>query len=211
MKKMKALLLILVFNSVAWAHQPDLSMMILHQNEKGQYFLEMSSSLVAFDGEVAYKYGKESYKTPDEFKRLAIRHFMENFSLSFNENQKANIENVSIVLGHETKLLMEVLNVPKAIGTIHIKNLVFSDMPQNQCIVMLSGEKLPKQQYILSNKNNNEIVLRLEGGIWKKKELNENKESNLMTIIGAVLFLALLLGLVIFLKMRQTKVLQFNI
>jgi hypothetical protein len=50
---------------------PDLSSLMIYE-ENGKTFLVIKSSIAAFEGEVVYLYGKESYKTPQEFNELAI-------------------------------------------------------------------------------------------------------------------------------------------
>ena len=65
------------------AHQSDLSTVMIYQNEKGKCFLQIYSSLTAFEGEIDYKYGKNAYKTPDEFRALVIDHFKKNILFIF--------------------------------------------------------------------------------------------------------------------------------
>ena len=114
------------------------------------------------------------------------------------------------MLGHETKFIAEVLNMPKDINSIEIRNDVFKEMPQNQCILIFTGEKLPKQQYVLSKENNNEIKLMFENGNWNMKNYEEINRVDFKIILSIVLALVLLIGPVVFLKNTKTKVLNFN-
>ena len=70
---------LLLFNSISiLAHQSDLSTVLISQDEKGKCFLQIYSSLTAFEGEIDYKYSKNAYKTPEEFRTLVIEHFKKN-------------------------------------------------------------------------------------------------------------------------------------
>lgn len=210
MKKLKVIFLFILIANVAQAHQPDLSMLMVYQTTEGEYYLQMSSSLVAFESMVDFKYGKKSYKTPEEFKTLVIKHIGESFSMESNNSNKMSFDNEKVMLGHETKFIAEVLNMPKDINSIEIRNDVFKEMPQNQCILIFTGEKFPKQQYILSQETNNEIKLFFENGKWSLKKYEEKNLIDFKIILSIVLVLVLLIGTVVFIKNTKTKILNFN-
>ena len=68
-----------LFTSISiQAHQLDLSTVLISQDEKGKCFLQIYSSLSAFEGEIDYKYSMNAYKTPEEFRALVIEHFKKN-------------------------------------------------------------------------------------------------------------------------------------
>ena len=208
MKKLNVMFLFILMGLTAQAHQPDLSMLMIYQNEKGKYFLQLSSSLVAFESMVDYKYGKNSYKTSEEFKGLFIKHFQESFSMESNNQNEMIFGKTKVMLGHETKLIAEVLNMPKGPYSIQVRNDVFKEMPQNQCILIFTGEKLPKQQFILSKQNNNEIILLLENGKWNSKVYDEKKWSKFNIIFGIFCVLILIVGLYALIKINRTKKLK---
>lgn len=202
--------LFILVSTIAQAHQPDLSMLMIYQTTEGKYYLQMSGSLVAFESMVDFKYGKNSYKTPEEFKILVIKHFGESFSMESNNKNKMSFGNAKVMLGHETKFITEVLNMPKDITSIEVRNDVFKEMPQNQCILIFTGEKFPKQQFVLSKENNNEIKLMFENGNWNLKNYEEINRVDFKTILPIVLTLILLISTIVFLKNTKTKVLNFN-
>lgn len=208
MKKLNAIFLLILMGTTAQAHQPDLSMLMIYQNAEGKYFLQLSSSLVAFESIVDYKYGKNSYKTPEEFKELFIKHFQESFSMESNNQNVMSFGNTKVMLGHETKFIAEVLNMPKDSYSIQIRNDVFEEMPQNQCILIFTGEKLPKQQFILSKENNNAIKLLFENGKWNSKVYDEKKLINFNIIFGIICVLILIVGLYALIKKKRTKKLK---
>lgn len=210
MKKLKAIFLFILMGTIAQAHQPDLSMLMIYQSAEGKYYLQMTSSLVAFESMVDFKYGKNSYKTPEEFKDLVIKHFGESFSMESNNNTKLGFGKSKVILGHETKFIAEVLNMPKEINSMEVRNDVFKEMPQNQCVLIFTGDEFPKQQFVLSKENNNEIKLMFENGNWNLKKNDEKNWADFKTVFSLVLILVLLIGTVVFLKNTKTKVLNFK-
>lgn len=211
MKKLYAIFLLILMSLTAQAHQPDLSMLMIYQNAEGKYFLQLSCSLLAFESMVDYEYGKNSYKTPEEFKRLFIKLFQECYSMESNNQNEMSFGNTKVMLGHETKLIAEVLNMPKDSYSFQIRNNVFKEMPQNQCILIFTGENLPKQQFILSKENNNEIKLRLENGKWSLENYEKINRVNFKIILSIVFALVLLIGTIIFLKIPKQKLLILTI
>jgi hypothetical protein len=155
------------------AHQPDVSTVILSEDEHGKLILQMNGALTAFEGEIDYIYSKNAYKTPEEFKNLVIEHFKKNFLLIINEKDTLVLANPMVILGHETKLVVELLGMSNKVASIYLKNTVFKDIPQNQSAVIMLKSGLPKEQYILNAENNQTLHLVRNEGKWtnfKKKE-----------------------------------------
>ena len=93
MKKNVIGFLLLLTSISIQAHQSDLSTVLINQDEKGRCFLQIYSSLNAFEGEVDYKYGKNAYKTPEEFRALVIDHFKKMFYLFVIQRTRSNLAN----------------------------------------------------------------------------------------------------------------------
>ncbi|MDI9882677.1 hypothetical protein [Flectobacillus longus] len=175
-----------LFSPFLYAHSPDLSSLMIYE-ENGKTFLVIKSSIAAFEGEVVYLYGKESYKTPQEFSELAIEYFKENCFVAIN-NKTIKFINPQIQLGHETTLFAELQHIPKNINSIHVKNTLFKDMPNNLCELILILKGLPQKQYILNNKSRHEVNLKLEKNKWSIEERsNANVTSNKFILIGSII------------------------
>lgn len=210
-KSMKNLFLILLLTSFSsYGHQPDISTSVLSKTAEGKYILQITSSLGAFEGEIDYLYSKNSYKSADEFKNLVINHFKKNVFFVVNEKDTLKFGQPLVILGHESKLVVEILNVPTDINTIYYKNTMFKDMPHNQMAVIMLVEALPKEQYILENENNQEINLVLNDKVW---ESVSNSKSNKITILLlSILILVVVLSIAFFskklnkTKFRKTKI-----
>lgn len=175
----------LLFTPFLFAHSPDLSSMMIYE-QNGKTFIVIKSSLTAFEEVVVYHYGKDSYKTPQEFNKLAIKHFIKSCFVVIN-NDDITFTNLQIQLGHETTLFAELENVPKNITTYHVKNIMFEDMPNNQCELILSHKDLPQKQVILNNENKHEVQFRLENNKWEIEEISIVGK-NMFIVIGSILF-----------------------
>ena len=178
------------FTPFLFAHSPDLSSMMIYE-QNGKYFLAIKSSLTAFEGEIDYHFNKNAYKTPEEFQQLVSKHFQKNCLLIIN-NDTIKFINPTVVLGHETTVFAELLNVPDKFNSLYVKNTVFKDVPNNMCELILTLKGLPQKQYILTNANNQEVKLNVENDYWEVEETNASffKSSNLL--LWSLLFLSVL-------------------
>ena len=178
------------FTPFLFAHSPDLSSMMIYE-QNGKYFLAIKSSLTAFEGEIDYHFNKNAYKTPEDFQQLVSKHFQKNCLLIIN-NDIIKFINPTVVLGHETTVFAELLNVPDKFNSLYVRNTVFKDMPNNMCELILTLKGLPQKQYILTNENKQEVKLRVENDNWEVEETNASffKSSNLL--LWSLLFLSVL-------------------
>ena len=179
----------LFFTSFLFAHSPDLSSLMIYE-QNGKKFIAIKSSLTAFEEVVVYHYGKDSYKTPQEFNKLAIKHFTKSCFVIIN-NDDITFTNLQIQLGHETTLFAELENVPETITTYYVKNIMFEDMPNNQCELILSHKDLPQKQVILNNENKHEVQFRIENNKWEIEEISIIGK-NMFIIVGSMLFVILI-------------------
>lgn len=157
----------------SYAHQPDFSTAVLSKTDDGIYVLQITSSLSAFEGEIDYLYSKDAYKTPEDFKKLVVDHFNKNVFFIVNEKDTLKFGKPLVLLGHESKLVVEILNVPKNINSFYFHNTMFKDMPHNQMAMIMLVDGFPKAQYVLENKNEQTVQLELKDGTWFPVENNE--------------------------------------
>jgi len=185
------IVIFIIFSKFAFAHQPDLSTVIISATDKGQVLLQINSSLTAFQSEIKYINGEGAYQTPEEFQDLVIQHFNENFTIILNEKDTLTFHNPEVFLGHETKIVTEIKGVPKNIERIYLKNGIFKDIHNNQSTVIFYLEGFPqKQNYTLSNDNNQELSLKLKNGEW---EDFDNNKTNLY--LKGALFITILISM----------------
>ena len=74
------LLSVLFFSFNKRKHDPGYSNTILIEQVDGSWVLQIRSALTAFEYEVHTNYGKDSYKSPEEFNALVIQHLIKNLS-----------------------------------------------------------------------------------------------------------------------------------
>mgnify|MGYP003451422948 CR=1 FL=1 len=195
-----------------YAHQPDLSYSLLSKTENGKYVLQISSSLSAFEEEIIYNYSKDAYKTPKEFKELVKKYFDKNVFLIVNEKDTLKFSNPLVLLGHETKFVVEVENIPDNIKSVYYKNTMFKDMHNNQMSVIMLVDGFPNKEYVLKNGNNQTILLEFENNQWKNRDLqslsdkviNTLKEKK-MILIGSLVLLLLFISWIYFRKKIRIK------
>ena len=185
-----------------YAHNPDIaSLMIYEQN--GKSILLLKSSLTAFEGEVNYLFGKDSYKTPETFNQLVVQHFQENLSLVVNGNT-LTFSNIQVQLGHETNLFAEINNLPNKIESFYVRNTVFKDMPNNRCELILSTTGYPQKQYILTRENKHEVTLNVAGKDWVVAETTDSFSFSQGLLIGIP---SVLIASMILFRTRKQKLL----
>lgn len=183
------------------AHNPDLSNVIISKTDNGQIILQINSSLTAFQQEVIYSNGEGAYQSPEDFKNLVLNHFNTTFSIIINEKDTLQFKNPKVFLGHETKLVAEIIGLPETIKSIHLKNELFKDIHNNQSVVIFLLDDFPKEKYTLNNTNMHQIAIELKDGKWK-----ELKTENVDFDIKYVPYLAILtlIGL-LFYVVRKRK------
>ena len=194
------LTLLLLFAKGVQAHQPDLSNLMIYE-QNGKYFLAIKSSLTAFEGEINYLFGSNAYKTPEAFQQLVITHFQNNCFVIINSDTTRFV-NPQVMLGHETTLFAEMMNIPDKPNSIHIINTVFKDMPSNMCEIILAIKGISQKQYILDNANQHEVRLAVENNNWMVVERRKPFLTTPYLFIGGGL---LVFAILVFTKRRKKK------
>lgn len=199
----QCLFFVALFVSFAsYAHQPDVSTAVLSKTDDGKYILQITSSLSAFEGEIDYLYSKGAYKTPEDFIKLVVDHFNKNVFFIVNEKDTLKFGKPLVLLGHESKLVVEILNFPKNTNSFYFRNTMFKDMPHNQMAVIMLIEGFPKEQYILTNENEQTIQLELKEGAWVTNDSDELKMKNVLYIS---FFLILAMLPLVYIRYRHRK------
>ena len=163
-----SLVLLLFCFRAGWAHQPDLSSLMIYE-QNGKSILLIKSSLTAFEQEIVYLYGKDSYKTPQEFQQLVTKHFQKNCLITIND-ETIQFTSPQVILGHETTVVAELSNRPKTIKSVYLKNTMFKDMPNNICEVILTLNNLSQKQFILGSNLYLDVKMNVENGRWTNAE-----------------------------------------
>lgn len=152
--------------TTAFAHSPDFSSIIISKTENGQIVLQLNSSLTAFQQEVNYANGEGAYKSPEEFQNLVLDLFNSRFSFIINEKDTLHFKNSKVFLGHETKIVTEIVGLPEEVKVIQLKNEMFKDIHGNQSVAIFLLDGFPKEKFTLHRDNQHEINIILEDDKW---------------------------------------------
>jgi hypothetical protein len=201
LKAVFSFLLIMCLSIKLLAHSPDLSSLIIYE-QNGKHFLAIKSSLTAFEGEVDYHYKKNAYKTPEEFQQLVSKHFQKKCLLIIN-NDTIKFIKPTVILGHETTVFVELPNLPQIINTLYLKNGLFEDLSYNQCELILMIKGYPQKQYILKKENLNEVKLLIENDNWTIVETTNSSPMTSNLIIWGALSIAIIVGLIIAIRKKK--------
>ncbi|MDO6803526.1 hypothetical protein Q4595_13815 [Wenyingzhuangia sp. 1_MG-2023] len=161
------LILSVLMGMNSYAHQSNLSTVVFSQTDDGKYVLQITSSLAAFEGEIDLQYTKDAYKTPEEFKKLVVAHFLENFTFNINGDDALQLMHPIVILGHETKLVAEVVGIPKEVHSLYLQSQMFQNVHHNKSSVIMIVDGFPKKQYLLNKENKHTIDLEIVNGTWE--------------------------------------------
>ena len=201
-KNFSVLMIFLLMSNTLFAHQPDLSNIVISKTEKGQVILQVNSSLTAFQQEVNFVNGEGFYKSPEEFRNLVIKHFNSRFSMIINKKDTIQFKNPKVFLGHETKLVVEIIGLPETINSIQLKNTLFKDIYHSQSIVIFLLEQFPTQKFSLDVDNKYQINLALKKGNWEN--ILEEKMTSNFKYVGYFTILLVILAVFLVLKRKIT-------
>lgn len=164
-----AIVAILSYSFSKNTHDPTYSNTILTEQENGTWILQINSALTAFEHEVHTNYGKDSYKTPEEFNALVVQHILKNISIKVNNKKDLIFKNGYVKLGHETSAVFEVVGVPKKLSKVLFTNSSFKDVHHNQNTLIILKKGLKKQQFLLSDDNAHSVKLKVSNGQFEKE------------------------------------------
>lgn len=142
-------------------HQPEISSTMLVERNDGAWVLQVRAALLAFEYEVHTHFGKDSYKTPEEFNGLVIRHLMEHISITANDQDSVSLQNGAVKLGHEASVVFELQGMPKKMKTVTVSNSGFQDIHDNQGALIIVKKGFKKQQFLLNNQNAHSARLKI--------------------------------------------------
>lgn len=187
----------------AQAHQPDVSSTVLAESGDNTWVLQVRAALTAFEYEIHYHYGEDSYKTPKAFQELTRNYVKENLSILFDGTNAAILKNGMVKLGHETNVVFEVEGIPENFSNIEFKNTSFRDITRNQSALIILKKGFDKNQFVLNNENEHTANLTVEDS--KFIATSSSKTSNEMIDIYIILSVLAFTGVLVFLYAGDRK------
>lgn len=196
------------FSTSIQAHQPEISTTMLVENNNHTWALQISASLTAFQHEIRKHYAETPYKTPEEFQEMVLEHIKNNLEIEFNGNKKVTLSHGIVKLGHETKVIFEVLGIPESIESVLVKNESFKDIYNNKSALIILKEGFNKENFVLTKDNNHVLKLEVDGNKFVRVEEKTISSSSLNVIL--ILAVVCVFGLLVHSlnerrKLKETK------
>jgi len=208
-KKLIPCILALLSYSFAFTHSPTNSSSLLIEGENGMWMLQIRAALSALELEVHTRYSADSYKTPEEFKKL-VAHILENdLTLSFDKFPHIDLINPQIKLGHET-LVVYHFKGPEKLDSLTFKNESFRNISYSKNVLFVVKKGVDKNQFTLNRLNNFKVRLMANGN--KLRVIDNTKLSkNISAWFAAGLAVLLLIFVVLmYTKKRKTVIYTAN-
>ncbi|WP_026951680.1 hypothetical protein [Algoriphagus mannitolivorans] len=177
---------LLAFVVPAKAHDPDLSSLLIIEQESGQWILQVNAPLTALEFVVNDTYGENSFESVKEFNQLLLSAFREKITLNVN-GKELHLGHGLVSLGHATTIAFELPTMPEQIETLIVENNGFENIRHSQAIFGLIREGMEKSQFILNASNDYQLSLKVEGNQVILVEEAENKSFWILSGLMALL------------------------
>ena len=203
----------LLISVSAFAHNPDVSSTMLVDKGQDQWVLQIRAALTAFEYEVEYNLGKDSYATPEEFQDLVLQHVRDNMSIISAPDLSTTLKHGIVNLGHETSVSFVVSGMPKTFESLKITNSSFKNIPRNKSALIIFKEGVEKDQFTLDNKNMHTADLQFKNSKFEMVTTEAKSNTSEGYIIGS-LILIFLLGYLMYrwlLSRKQNTTLQTSL
>jgi len=199
---MKSIVIILFFVfccQISFAHQVDISSTVLAEQENGEWILQIRAALTAFEYEIHSEYGKDSYKTPEEFESLVLEHVQKNFKGIANDKIEFELIKGRVVLGHETSVVFLVSPKITDITKLNITHTTFARIRKNRSALVLLKKNSEPQQFNLDPTNNHNANLIYEDAKFVSTIEDtqiDKQDSTLIIVLGGITVLFVISGLI---------------
>ncbi|MBQ4915105.1 hypothetical protein J8L85_11695 [Maribacter sp. MMG018] len=207
MKKHIITFALLCFSILGFAHNPDASTLVLAEQKNNVWVLQINASLTAFQQEVRTHYADTPYKTPEEFQEMVLEHIKNNLHLFFNNGEQISLDKGVVKLGHETKVIFEVLNIPASLESVVVQNTIFKDISRNKSTFLLFKDGFEKSNFTLSQSNDHTVSLVVKENTFVEVVQQEATSSSkyVIIILIAVIAIAFIIQQFVFLKKKHKK------
>ncbi|MEP2238791.1 MAG: hypothetical protein ABJI22_10565, partial [Maribacter sp.] len=141
--------------------------------------------------EVRTHFADTPYKTPEEFQEMVLAHIKNNLLISFNNGEQITLGKGIVKLGHETKVIFEIKDIPASIKSAVITNKVFDDINRNQSVLMVFKEGFVKDHFNLNQANDHTITLLVKDNKFVETAQQNANISPSLIIIFLLAFMGL--------------------
>ncbi|MEQ6166142.1 hypothetical protein AAOE16_03015 [Ekhidna sp. MALMAid0563] len=173
------------------AHQPNISSVMLIEQESGTWTVQFNAGILGFQYAVEEEHGKGSYSTVEKFNQLLLAHLRENMEILIN-SEKVELTKGIVKLGHAATVIFELSEAPEELNQVFVKNEAFKAINNSQSIFSIVKQGLDRDQFILSSENDfqTEVIINNNQILMAESSVNDDN-----WILIATTFIALLAGL----------------
>ena len=134
---------------------------------------------------------------------MVLEHLKNNLHFSFNGSEEVSLGHGVVKLGHETKVVFEVVGIPVDINTVLVKNTAFKDIHKNQSVLVLLKEGFDQEHFVLNNANNHTLALKVNGNEFG--EAGKSKTNFFSSYLGLVFIGILGFGYTVYYVFKNKK------
>ncbi|QMW05179.1 hypothetical protein [Spirosoma foliorum] len=191
MKKLLFISLFMYMPISLLAHNPQISTLVLVQNEHKQWNLIIGSSLTAFQ----YALQNKGLLNPSDtiqaarFQKLILDYLRENIQLSSNGDQRITLKNGMMILNHQTDVRYDLPEMPQQLQTLIIRQQSFASLKNHYCLLKISPYGGTSSSFILQPDNDFTISLQLEGNHLIEVPHQPNPYGTWLTVLAGGLAL----------------------
>ena len=205
MKKFLVVVFVGLFSMLSFAHNTSTSTTMLVQKENNSWILQISASLTAFQQEIRTHFADNPYKTPEEFQQMVLEHIKNNLDINFNNGDPIVLGEGIVKLGHETKVVFEVFNIPTDVQSVWIKNTAFNDIYKSKSALFLFKEGFDKNQFVLNNANDFTLALQANDNTFVEVDRQNKAGFSIKWYVFAFILTLGVVGTAIKLKTEKTS------
>ncbi|WP_405371045.1 hypothetical protein [Nonlabens sp. Asnod2-A12] len=205
MKLLKITIVFMLMSLTAAAHQPTTSTTMFSKTENGTWVLQVNSSLTAFESEIHYHYGKDSYKTAQEFEELVIKYLKKHIVVLANNKIVINLNQAYVKLGHETNVVFEIDAIPTPLTSMTVTNNSFKDINRSKSAFIILMDGYEKDHFVLEKDNNFTASIINTGSKFELKEVSEKRNRNVIIYSLLAISLMILVSLFTYFYFKNKK------
>lgn len=210
MKKISVFLLLSLYSIVLFAHNAQISTMVLVQSNDNKWHLILSTSLTAFQYELKNSNPKLNLENinAEQFQEIILKHLREKIQVEAN-NKNIPLKNARVILGHQTDINFELSNMPQNIEKLNIQNLGFSTLRDHYCVLKILRKNGMENNIMLQK--DNKFMVSLEAKNDSLVEVVSHNESNSLIYFLVILVIPFLLIRIFKVRKNQKKILEMSL
>ncbi len=175
------------------AHQPDISSFSIIEQAEGEWIINLNASITAFQYEIEFREGKNSYSSIEEFQQLLLKHIEENLDIRINGTVEPSLSDGKVLVGHATTVVFKLNGAPTNMEEVFLKNSSFQNINSSSFIFIIQKMELDEKRFIVSRTEDYQINVTIHDKEIASTEIpfayNWSGISILATAVGLLVFI----------------------